>query len=155
MTKRSFNLKLAALIPALLLTVLSVSVVYGGVRWGGIDPEISLDDHTLNVTAQWRSENLCAVNGPITIDVYHPAGVVANVENESSASCVNAEGETVTLATVTNTHPTKSKKVRVTGTVNSSQKMRARLLVELDGKNIRTCKGKTNKLIKCKKFKLK
>jgi hypothetical protein len=155
MTKRSYNLKLAALIPVLLLTVLSVSVVYGGLWWSGIDPEISLDDHTLNVTAQWRSEDLCAADGPITIDVYHPAKVTAVVVSESSDSCVNADGETVILSTVTNTHATKSKKVKVTGTINSSQKMRARLLVELDGKKIQRCKGKTNKLIKCKKFKLK
>ena len=154
MTKRSKNLKWAALIPALLLTLLSVSVVYGGLRWSGIDPEISLDDHTLNVTAQWRSDELCDVSGDIEIDVYYPGGVSALVVSDSTATC-DVDGETVTISTVTNIHATDSRKVTVTGLVPTEDRMPAQLLLSLDGKHIRTCGGQANSLITCGSFNLK
>ena len=154
MTKRSKHLKWAAIIPAMLIMVLSVTVVYGGLRWSGIDPEVSLDEHTLNITAEWHSEELCSVKGVVQIDVYHPTGVNAYVVSESSATC-GVDGETYEVTTVTNTHVTNSKKVTVTGLVTSDDNMPARLLLNLDGKQIRTCGGQTNSLITCGSFNLK
>lgn len=154
MTKGSKRLKWATVLPAILIMVFSVTAVYGGLRWSGIDPVVNLDDHTLNITAQWHSETLCSVNSDILIDVYHPAGVYANVVTESTAEC-EVDGELVEVSTVTNTHVTNSNKVTVTGLVSSDTNMPARLLLDLDGKHIRTCGGQANTLITCGSFKLK
>ena len=154
MTKRSKHLKWATVLPALLIMALSVTVVYGGLRWSGIDPEVSLDDHTLNITAQWHSETLCSVNGDIQIDVYHPAGVDAIIVSESTAYC-EVDGEMIEVSTMTETHITNSNKITVTGLVTSDDNMPTRLLLDLDGKHIRTCGGKANSLITCGSFNLK
>ncbi|MCH8308898.1 MAG: hypothetical protein IIB17_00200 [Chloroflexi bacterium] len=154
MTQHSKHFKWAAVVPAMLIMVLSVTVVYGGLRWSGIDPEVSLDDHTLNITAQWHSETLCSVNGDIQIDVYVPDGVTVGKVKESSATC-SVYGGTVTISTDTNIYKTNSNKVTVTGLMTSDENMPARLLLDLDGKHIRTCGGQTNSLITCGSFNLK
>jgi hypothetical protein len=134
--------------------LLSVSVAYGGLRWSGIDPEVSLDGQTLNVTAQWHSEDLCSVDGDVLINIYVPFDTVVSPIIESSADC-NVNGEDVTLQTITELIETDSKKVTVTGLVTSGESMPARLLLDINGKHIRTCGGQANSLITCGSFKLK
>jgi hypothetical protein len=154
MTKRSKNFKWMAIVPALLIMLLSVSVAYGGLRWSGIDPEVTLDGQTLNVTAQWHSDDLCSVGSDVLINIYYPAGVNVGKVAESSAEC-DIDGVIVTLQTFTALYPGDVKKVTVTGLVTSGESMPARLLLDLDGKHIRTCGGQTNSLITCGSFKLK
>jgi hypothetical protein len=154
MTKRSKNFKWMAIVPALLIMLLSVSVTYGGLRWSGIDPEVDLDGHTLNVTAQWHSDDLCSVGSDVLINIYVPFGTDVSPVVESSADCT-VNGEAVTLQTDTTLIETDSKKVTVTGLVTSGESMPARLLLDLDGKHIRTCGGQANSLITCGSFNLK
>jgi len=151
MTKRSKNLKFAALVPALLLMVLSVSVVYGGLRWSGIDSEIDLGGQTLNATAEWHSDELCSISGDIEINVYYPIGLNLGDIKESTADC----GDAGTITTDTHAYPTDSSKVTVTGLIPTGEQMPARLILDLNGNHIRTCGGQSNTLITCGSFNLK
>ena len=156
------HLRWAAAVPALFVLFASATVVFGGLRWIGMDPIVTLDDSQINITVFWPQPLTCSIDNPIEIGVIYPAGVTdARLVSESQSlfECDGTDGEVVELVTVTDLQQSpdtsrKADKVVVTTLLASSEKMPVRVEVALDGETIRECRGKSNRLITCRPFKL-
>ena len=68
-------LRLAAVVSTLVVMFASVTVVYGGLRWAGMDPIVNLDDSQINITVFWPPEHTCSIDDPIKIGVIYPADI--------------------------------------------------------------------------------
>ena len=157
------HLRLAAAIPALIILFASATVVFGGLRWIGMDPIVTLDDAEVSVYVQWPGQHTCSIDGPIEIGVNYPTGISdAQLvsESQSQFGCSGTGGLVVELETATALQespdtPSNADKVIVTTLLTSSETMPVKVEVTLDGEVIRKCAGKSNHLITCGSFKLK
>ncbi len=59
-------------------------VVYGGLRWTGIDPVVDVGEHTVGVTIAVPPDYWCSIIGPIIVAIAAPEGTTPTVLTESS-----------------------------------------------------------------------
>ena len=152
------HLKMMAAVPALLILFLSVTVAYGGLRWGGIDPTIMVDGHKVDVRIEWPAQHTCTIEDQIEIKFSYPDGSDATLISESSDR-FRCDNRVITLSTQTELNEIKSRrlgknKVAVAALVESSVKMPVKIIVTVDGKIARKCRGSSDELVKCKPVKL-
>ncbi len=88
------NLKLLSALFAFAVFLAGGSVVYGGLSWTGMDPEILVDGQKFNVYVEWPEGDVCLIDGPIDVDFWYPKGTDANhievelvMETDASFPC--------------------------------------------------------------------
>ena len=127
----------------------STTVVYGGLRWTGIDPELDINGHKVNVSVFWPQEYTCDVFRYVKFKVQVPAGAVVSFdESEGTFKCDNGFTNTIE----TETHVVKRGKrnvVKVTGYVGGLSRFPIKVVVQSDDER-RVCRGTTNRPIRCR-----
>ena len=153
------HLRWAAAVPAMIILFASATVAYGGLRWIGMDPIVTLDGAEVSITVFWPQEHTCSIDNPIKFGVAYPAGINDAQLVSESRSQFECGGEVVQLVTETDLQKStdsrrKANKVVVTALLTSPETMPVKVEVSLDGETIRECAGKSNRLIACGSFKL-
>ena len=156
------HLRWAAAVPALFILFASATVVLGGLRWIGMDPDVTLDGSKVSVSVFWPQDGTCSIDGSIEIGVIYPAGVAdARLlsESQSEFECDGPGGGVVQLVTVTDLQQSpdtrrNADKVVVTALLTASETMPVKVEVTLDGETVRKCAGTSNRLVTCGSFKL-
>ena len=157
--KGTKHLRWAAAVPALIILFASATVAYGGLRWIGMDPTVTLDEAEVSVTVFWPQQHTCSIDSEIKIEVLYPASITDARLVSESRSQFECDGEVVQLVTETDLDESSdarrnADKVVITTLLTSSEEMPVRVEVTLDGETIRKCRGKSNRLVTCGPFKL-
>ena len=133
----------------MIVLLASTTVVYGGLRWTGIDPELDINGEKVNVTVFWPKEYTCEVFRYVKFKVQVPAGsVVSFDESTGTFDCDNGFTNTIE----TETHVVKRGRrnvVKVTGYVGGLSNFPIKVVVQSDDER-RVCRGTTNRPIKCR-----
>lgn len=148
------KLKWVAGVCSLVAVFAAVPAVYGGLRWTGIDPEVDVDEDTLNVRVEWPEEYSCSISNPVLIVVTVPNKAEYSPVRESSGSfdCGPEESEISTHTLVV--EQGKADIVHVSAWLRASERFPVRVLVYEDGEREQVCKGASNRFIACRPLKL-
>ena len=137
----------------MLVLLASTTVVYGGLRWTGIDPELDINGHKVNVSVFWPQEYTCDVFRYVKFRVQVPRGsVVSFDESTGTFDCDNGFTNTIETETYI-VYKGKRNAVKVTGYVGGLSNFPIKVVVESDDEK-RVCRGHTNRPIKCRPLSL-
>lgn len=127
-------------------------IVYGGLKWSGIDPEVDVDGHQVNVTVAVPPGQWCNIDGAIKVEFLVHKKASATLVAES----VDTDGSKCGAHTSSSIkHKKGSKlegKVYVTVVVEAEDgKFPVEVLVVANGEggDAISCAGQTDKKIKC------
>ncbi len=148
------KLKWVAGVCSLVAVFAAVPAVYGGLRWTGIDPELDVDGHTVNVRVEWPEGYTCSVSNPVLIVISVPRNAEYSSAMESSDSFDCGPGETEISTHTIVVEQSKPDRVEVSAWLRASERFPARVLVYEDGERELTCRGVSNHFIACRPLKL-
>ncbi len=136
----------------MLVLLASTTVVYGGLRWTGIDPELDINGKKVNVTAFWPEEHTCDVDEKIYFSIQVPRGSEVSFE-ESKGRFKCDEGATTIKTHTKIVYKGRRNEVKVTGYVGADGRFPVRILVQGEDER-RICKGHTNSRVRCRPLSL-
>lgn len=135
-------------VSTMLVLVASTTVVYGGLRWTGIDPELDINGNKVNVAVFWPDEYTCSLDEQVYFRVQVPRG--AEVSFEESDGTFDCDDGSTTVETMTKiVYKGKRDILRVTGYVGADERFPVRIVVKSDDAR-RVCKGFSNSRIQCR-----
>ena len=133
----------------MLVLLASTTVVYGGLRWTGIDPELDINGHKVNVTVFWPQNHTCDVFSRVKFRVQVPKGAeVSFDESTGTFDCDNGFSNTIDTETHI-VYKGRRDEVKVTGYVGGLENFPVKVVVQGEHER-RVCRGKTNRPIKCR-----
>lgn len=145
-----------------LLALLVIAPVHGkGGRWSGIDPEVRVNNDTINVWIEWPEDQTCLIDGLIDVDIWHPkkADVQLISESYDVFPCDTAKDGYIHALTKTNlkdgteSDPNKGG-ILVAAKVNTSEQMPVNVKVYRNGKLIQLCEGFSDEFVFCEPYQL-
>ena len=148
MLKRIRSLKWMVVPSALMLLVLGVGVIHGGGRWSGIDPEILINGHTINVWVGWYEDDTCLIED-VFVEFSIPDGTEAVLVAESNDTFGCDNNPSVTLVTQSSIYDGEKAQIVVEANVETSaddgehagdhEEFHTMIKIYLDGDLISTC----------------
>ena len=127
----------------------SATVAYGGGRWRGIDPELAVNGHRINVWVGWPATFNCSVDA-VGVRFLVPYGADAAIVGESDDSLSCGDGtykRRVTRSSVL--EKLNRNQVAVRASVRASERFPVRVVVFKDGELAARCGGLSNERITC------
>ncbi len=154
--------KLAVGLLAVVVLLASAGVAQArGARWTGIDPELLVEGHTVNIVLAMPPGEWCKTDGPIEFNVFVPNLDNAYVVSESSgehkpgkSSMSNVSRTVCSAVTVTtlDEHDGESDTIYLTSLVksrNNKAKFPIDITVRVDDMLQALCSGKANAITHC------
>ncbi|MCI0439865.1 MAG: hypothetical protein L0177_12145 [Chloroflexi bacterium] len=154
--------KLAVGLLAVVVLLASAGVAQArGARWTGIDPELIVEGHKVNIVVAMPPGEWCKTDGPIAFNVFVPnldnTYVVAESSGEhkpgksSMSNTSRTACNTVTVTTL-GEHDGESDTIYLTSLVesrNEKAKFPIDITVSVDDTQQALCSGKANAIIHC------
>ncbi len=155
-------MKLLLGLSALIMLVTLAPDASAGVRWSGIDPELLVDGHRVNIIVAVPPGTWCQINGPIEFTVQVPDLATATLVSESfgdnmykpgtlQSSSFNARCGTLTQTTL-GEHGGDDNHIFVSGIVYAKGNTRmfpVDVAVYVDSQERATCSGRVGRVIDC------
>lgn len=149
----SRRLRLVIALSSLVVLLASASVAYAGARWTGIDPELSVEGHQVNILVAVPPGQWCNIDGPIDFTVGVPELDNAKVVYESEETFKHGRKScTVTTNTTLREHNRGDNMIFVGGEVEARRGARSfpvDVVVSVDGVEQTVCTGFANRPIRC------
>ncbi len=148
------SVKLLAIVAVLAVMLASVTAAQAKGRWTGIDPEVEVNGHTLNVWVGWQSPYSCTIED-VRIRFLVPDDSDATLISESSDVLPCADGGSIMLMTQSEIIERFERNVVTVKTeVEASENFAVRVKVFKDGRLATQCGGVSNQVVSCEKIKL-
>ena len=151
MLKRMKSLRAIAGLSAMLLLVLFMSASQAdarGGRWSGIDPEILINGHTINVYVGWYEDDTCLIED-VFVEFSIPDGTEAVLVAESNDTFGCDNNPSVTLVTQSSIYDGEKAQIVVEANVETSaddgehagdhEEFHTMIKIYLDGELVATC----------------
>ncbi|HAL47396.1 MAG: hypothetical protein FI707_01445 [SAR202 cluster bacterium] len=138
------NLKLLSAIFAFAIFMAGGSVVYGGLSWTGMDPEVELPGNrgTVNVVFAVPPGTWCKIDGPIDVDIKAPSG--SRLVSEQMGQC----GVTTDSQMTYGDSDSFSVRARFR-TINKKDNFPFQVMISVDGVEQATCAGRARRGVSC------
>lgn len=145
-------------VPVVLGLLATAPVVYGGLRWTGMDPGLTINGHAINVRVEWPEEQTCSISGPIRFVFGTPANAELSdiVESSGEFDCDRDGVPDAQLSTQSSVveYDKKHGGLLVAARVEALARFPVKLLVYRDGEQVKTCRGVSNHVVKCHPIRL-
>ncbi|MCI0438807.1 MAG: hypothetical protein L0177_06705 [Chloroflexi bacterium] len=151
MLKSFRNLKILAVVSALLVAMLAAGVAHGGVLWTGIDPELRVGERNVNIWVEWPDQYTCAVES-IKIDVAVPRHKDVTLVGESVGVFDCGDGSVNIVETKTKLKATGGDRLRISGKLKASESFPYRIVVYVDDELVFTCEAESNRTAHCEQY---
>lgn len=130
----------------MLVVLAGVSVVHGGGRWSGVDPEFTVDESYINVWVEWPEEHTCNLDETIEFEIKYGKKAKVKFVAESKDSFECSDGSTTTIKTNTNLKKDKKlgdNELRLKAKAHGSEIFPVRVLIYQNGELVGSCDGET------------
>ncbi len=137
----------------LLVFSLAVPVTNAGILWRGIDPELRVDGHRVNIWIEWPEPYTCSIDNPIEVEVKVPRDSNYRFIGES-ADVLDGCDRTMHTRTSVTTYEKGGNRLHVKASVNADEQFPVRVKVYLDNKLVAVYTGESNSTISGKPINL-
>lgn len=152
------KLRRFVVVPVVLGLLATAPAVYGGLRWTGMDPGLTVNGHAINVRLEWPEEHTCSIRGPMQVAFGVPASAdLGEIEESSGEFDCDRDGVPDVQLTTQSSVVEYNKKhdaVLVAARVEALARFPVRVLVYRDEEQVKTCRGVSNHVVKCPPVKL-